>query len=292
MDTSRELYEVAATGATRGVYDDITRTFRAPVVNWIFRTLAANHPDFLRYAWGQVKPAFGTRGFARFSVAYRDGILSAVGDALPSYRPGTLTAEPAASRELRGQLATFDVVAPRLAAFFELLDRELNGDGVPTAPPDDRAATAPAPDWLDADRGLPVTMIPDPEPPDRLADTAASVRAFHGLGDGFPSVYRCLAQWPAAFERLWDDVEPALRSDGFAAARSAADDRAAAFADGVAYEPRLSPDDLAAVGVEREAVAGLAGLFERFNGEAIGSVLTALPAYATTVDAAGPRSAP
>jgi len=292
MDTSLERYEAEAAGVTRGVYDDIRRTFRAPVVNWIFRTLAANHPEFLRYAWGQVKPTFGTRGFARYSVAYRDEVLSAVGDELPSYRRGALAPDPAAARELRGQLATFDVVAPRLAAFFELLDRELNGGGVPTAPPDGRAATAPAPDWLDADRGLSVSMITDAEPPDRLADTVASVRAFHGLDGGFPSVYRCLAQWPGAFERLWDDVEPALRSDGFAAARAGVDGRTAAFAAAVPYEPRLSPDDLAAVGFDPETVDALAALFEEFNGEAIGSVVTALPAYAATVGAAGPRSVP
>lgn len=90
MDTSAQLYETEATGWKRGLYDDIQRTFRAPIVNWIFRTTMANYPEFLCYAWGQVKPVFQTRAFGRTSVAYRDVVLSAVESAparpLPAYR--------------------------------------------------------------------------------------------------------------------------------------------------------------------------------------------------------------
>ena len=135
MDTGKQLYETEATGWQRDLYDDIQTTFRAPIVNWIFRTLMANEPDFLRYAWGQLKPLYATRAFARFSTEYRDAVLSAVeesGDAtgstsssgsivstgsnadssIPTYRRETLGIAPAEFREFGGQLATFDVVGP------------------------------------------------------------------------------------------------------------------------------------------------------------------------------------
>jgi hypothetical protein len=41
MDTDSQLYEVEATGWRRGLYEDVQATFRAPIVNWIFRTLVS-----------------------------------------------------------------------------------------------------------------------------------------------------------------------------------------------------------------------------------------------------------
>jgi hypothetical protein len=114
MDTSRQLREHAATGRQRGLDDDIQHTYRAPIVNWIFRTVMANEPEFLRYAWGQAKPVFGTRGFARLTVAYRDAVRSAL--SVPAYRRVDVGVSPAEYRELRGQVATHHGLGPRLAA--------------------------------------------------------------------------------------------------------------------------------------------------------------------------------
>ncbi|MFC6990233.1 halocarboxylic acid dehydrogenase DehI family protein [Haloplanus sp. GCM10025708] len=152
MDTSRQLYEREATGWKRGLYDDVQHTFRAPIVNWIFRTLTANEPEFTRYLWGQVKPMFETAAFGRYTISYRDSVLSAVEDRhdLPVYRRETVGLSPAEYREAGAQLATFDVVIPRLAVLFETVDRLLQGGDVGTSPATDRAAAAPMPDWLTA----------------------------------------------------------------------------------------------------------------------------------------------
>jgi hypothetical protein len=143
MDTDEQLYELDARGWQRGVYDDIKRTFRAPIVNSIFRLAMANEPAFLRYAWGQVKPVFETRAFAHLSVRHRDDVLGAMetGEPLPAYRPRDVDLEPAAYRELRGQLATYDVVAPRLAVLFETMDQALHDEPVGHNPAEERAAT-------------------------------------------------------------------------------------------------------------------------------------------------------
>ncbi|ELY44777.1 halocarboxylic acid dehydrogenase DehI family protein [Natronorubrum bangense] len=292
MDTSKQLYEIDATGWKQGLYDDIKRTFRAPIVNWIFRTTVANDPEFVRYAWGQVKPAFETAQFGRLSVAYRDTVLSAVSadTSVPTYRCDELEISPAEYGELRGQLETYDIVAPRLAVLFELVDRGLSEEPIGTDPDRSRAATAPLPDWLDADRGRPPTMVAFDEPPAELTDVVDGIQSFHGLDDGLPSIYRTLAQWPGYLVPMWEDLEPVFRSDGFS---TAVDDGRAViteYVDSIAYTPQLGPDALTQQGLDESAINELQDLFREFNQGAIETVIPALPVYAATVDAVGSRS--
>ncbi|MDX1748418.1 MAG: halocarboxylic acid dehydrogenase DehI family protein, partial [Halobacteriales archaeon] len=163
MDTSRQLALADATGWERGLYEDLMATFRAPIVNWIIRTLTANEPAFMRYLWGQVKPIFDTRGFATVAVTYRDTILSGIaGDSdLSPIDRTTLDLAPETYRDLQGQVATFDIVAPRLAVLFAVLDRGLSGESLGSAFPGDadRSVTAPYPDGLDSGRGLPPRLL-------------------------------------------------------------------------------------------------------------------------------------
>ncbi|MXV60578.1 hypothetical protein GS429_00530 [Natronorubrum sp. JWXQ-INN-674] len=292
MDTSDQLYELDATGWKRGLYDDVKRTFRAPIVNWIFRTTMANYPEFVRYAWGQVKPAFETARFGRFSVTYRDTVLSAVEETepVPTYRCDELAVSPAEYGELRGQLATYDIVAPRLAVLFELVDRALHDEPIGTDPDRTRAATAPLPADLDADRGRPPTMVAFDETPAELADTLSAIQSFHGLEDGLPSIYRTLAQWPDYLGPMWDDLEPRLESDGFSTATNAGREAVTDYVDSLPYTPRLDPDSLEKRGIDETATEELGDLFREFSRGAIETVIPALPIYAATVDAAGKRS--
>lgn len=301
MDIDKQLYGSEATGWQRGVYEDAKATFRAPVVNWIFRTLMANEPEFTRYLWGQVKPAFQTRAFGRYSVAYRDAVLSATeeyakgtgedGDdsGISQYRRADLDLRPAEFRELRGQAATFDVVAPRLAALFEIVDRSLHDESVGSAGSEEAAATEPMPQWLDRDRGLSPTMVGADSVPEEVADTVDRIREFHGLDEGLPSIYRCLAQWPAYLRTAWDDLEPNLESESFDRACERASEETDAFVDSLLYPPRLSPDDLESRGMDAEAVSELQVLFETFNRGPIETVLPALHVYATTLGVSGRR---
>ncbi|MFB6235242.1 MAG: halocarboxylic acid dehydrogenase DehI family protein [Halopenitus sp.] len=292
MDTTKQLYETEATGWKRGLYDDIQHTFRAPIVNWIWRTTMANYPEFCRYAWGQVKPIFETRAFARTSVAYRDTVLTAVEGThdLPAYRRATVDVPPAEYAELRAQLATFDVVAPRLAILFETMDRALSGEPVGQAANPDRAATAPFPDWLDAERGASPTMVPFDEVPAEAEGTAAALQEFHGIDEGLPSIYRCLAQWPNYFTRAWDDLESAFTGDGFAEAADRADRVATDHVDALAYTPRLAPADLRAQGFDDTLIEDVQGLFNEFNTGAIETVVPAIHVFAATVDVDGART--
>lgn len=292
MDTSEQLYEIDATGWKRGLYDDVKRTFRAPIVNWVFQTTVANYPEFCRYAWGQVKPVFETARFGRLSIAYRNAVLSALEAEtdIPTYRCRELDVSPAEYGELRGQLATYDIVAPRLAVLFELVDRGLHEDPIGTDPAPTRDATSPLPPWLDAERGRPPTMIAFDETPAELDDAVSAIQSFHGLEDGLPSIYRTLAQWPGYLAPMWNDVEPILEDDAFSTAVDDARAVVSEFVDEAAYVPELGPESLARRGIDEEGISTLQSLFRDFNRGSIETVIPALPVYAATVDATGKRA--
>ncbi|WP_408957493.1 halocarboxylic acid dehydrogenase DehI family protein [Natrinema sp. 74] len=292
MDRSKQLYEQDATDWQRGMYEDIKTTFRAPIVNWYFRSLTANEPAFTRYLWGQLKPLFQTRAFGRYAVSYRDTVLSAIEDGpadLPRYRRADTALRPAEWRELRGQLATFDVVAPRLALTFAVCDRAMHGD-LPDANPEGAPSTAPLPPWLDRDRGQSVTMLEAGDVPGDLSETVDEIRAFHGLEEGLPSIYRCLAQWPGYLEPAWTDLEPILESEAFERGCRDADAVVDGHLEELPYTPRLSPNDLAEQGFDDETIDDIQHYVRAFNRGAVSKVLQTIVTYAATLDAGGERS--
>ena len=282
MDVTAQVYESEATGWQRGLYEDVQATFRAPVINWIFRTTMANHPRFLRYAWGQVKPVFQTRAFGQATANYRDAILSSTD--LPTYRREELELPPAEYRELRRQLETFDVVAPRLAVLFETVDRGLAGDLSPD-PATEAAATEPLPRWLDRDRGRSPTMTSVEDPDGSFATTVESIRSYHDLGPVLPSIYRCLAQWPGYLTTAWPAVEEALKAADLSAAFEVVEE----YVDELPFQPRLTPADLDSMEFDAETVTELQGLFDAFNQGPGGTVLPAIHLHAATVGASGHR---
>ena len=282
VDTTAEIHEHEAEGWQRGLYDDVKVTFRAPVVNWIFRTLLANEPAATRYLWGQVKPLFET-----------EACLSAVDEHRGAVRVRTdpdrlaaadLDLAPGEFRELQGQLATFDAVVPRLSVLFEVADRGLQGDLEPSGDPAPAATRPHGRPGVPADR-RPPTMATVADSESALPETVSAVRSLHGLEEGLPSVYRCLAQWPDAFRAIWGAAAPELRSEGFRTATEQTADVAERAVTGAAYAPRLAPADFAAVGLEDEAIAGLRDLFAEFNRGAVETVLPAVHVLAAAVGA-------
>jgi hypothetical protein len=234
---------------------------------------------------------FGTRAFDRLRLEYRDAALTALeaDGPVPTLRRSATGLAPAEYRELRGQVATFDAVAPCLAVLFEACDRSLSGAVTPAASAEvGYAATAPAPV---AERSTPTRLEPTmvDSVPDRLAETIAAIRSFHGFEDSLPSVYRCLAQWPGYLDPAWERLGPRLRSDAF----DRAVDRTGALVDelvtGAAHRPRLDPPALRSAGFDDTTITDAAALFRRFNTGPVETVLPALPVWAATVGSDGPR---
>lgn len=182
------------------------------------------------------------------------------------------------------------MVAPRLAVFFEVIDRGLHGDPVGQNPATDRAATKPFPDWLDAARGTSPSMVLFDAVPEEARPTAEALQAFHGLDEGLPSIYRCLAQWPGYFTRAWADLEPVVTGEGFSDAVDRANQRVTDHVDETPYLPRLVPDDLRAEGFDDDLIADIQDLFREFNASAIKDVVPAIHVFATTLDVEGTQT--
>jgi hypothetical protein len=176
-----------------------------------------------------------------------------------------------------------------LAVLFETMDRALHDEPVGQDLAEERAATAPFPEWLDRDRGRAPTLLDPADISDDLESTVDEIRAFHGFGEGLPSIYRTLAQWPSFLERSWADLQPRLEAESFEEACGRANDLVETFVDATPYRPRLAPDDLQAVGFDEGTIQGVQELFRQFNTGPVETVLPALPVFAATVDAAGER---
>jgi hypothetical protein len=189
----------------------------------------------------------------------------------------------------RGLFLATGIVGIALAVLFRVTNRALHDEPLGTDPGADRAATAPFPGWLDAERGRAPSMVPADEFDGEIRETVTAFQRFHGFEDGLPSIYRCLAQWPSLFETLWADLGPVLESDTFATACDRADERTDAFVDGVPYSPRLAPDALRTQGFDDERISDVQRLFREFDEGAVGDVIPGLHLWAATVGSVGER---
>jgi len=185
--------------------------------------------------------------------------------------------------ELRGQAAAFDAVCPRLLVLFALFDRRLSGESTGDALGDDRATTAPFPEWLDGQRGRRPTMISQ-----EAAREAAPADLLDDFDEMVPSIYRVLAQWPPYLQRAWDDLSPVFDGDAFADAREDVQEMVDAYLDRLPYSPQVDPESLSRRGFDDETVADLQAFYATFAEDGT-AVVTTLPVYAATVDATGER---
>lgn len=284
MDTSKQVSEIEVSALQEGLYADIKETFRAPVVNSIWQTLVANDPELTTYIWGQVKPAFQTRQFAAFTVAFRDRVLSGADPDLPRYTLDEIGINATEFAELQGQLATLDTVAPRLAVLFRLIERRLKDQPVGTEA-SGSGATAPFPTWLDRDMVRPTVRLPQHRAREAMPEDLAG-----GFDEIVPSIYRCLAQWPSYLERAPGDIRPIVESSAFETALTEAYDLAETYLDRLPYTPRLDPAGLREIGLTQEEIEDYREFFTTFkaNGR---EVLPLLHLFPATVGAAGEREA-
>jgi hypothetical protein len=223
--------EAEAAGEIAGLYADIRATLGVPIVNLIWRNVAAI-PGGLAWAWGSVKPLHAA---GRVQNEARALCAGQALPAMPRLPPGALGAcgvDAAAEKTIRAILDSYDRSnALNLVALSALLARirqEISDGGAPApyfAP--EPPIAAPLPPLLALDR------VP--------AETAALVRTVNRLGTGgadhiLVSMPRQLAHWPGFLALYWSLLAPldasgvlrdciaAVRADGRArGARLAAD---------------------------------------------------------------------
>lgn len=198
-----EVLEDAAEGKIKTVYDDIKATFRVPLVNLVFRRLAA-HPEYLQLAWQQLQPNVQTLYFERQADLIRAQAVE---------RVANLGQAPAATNDaLRDTVAVFHYVNPKLLIAVAALRAATNGQ----CPKLGDLST-------DDKRRVPVG-IPDNMPPIALVDAESAsgdvarvfdeIQSAVGLGI-LSSDYRALAQWPDYLSSAWQALQPVMASTDY-----------------------------------------------------------------------------
>ena len=291
MDIGRQLYESQAEGWARGIYEDIKQTFRSPVVNWIFRTLMANHPEFLRHAWGQCKPVLQTAACLDACECYRAAVRKALDASGVLFRlnAADLGLAEAELLQLRGQLATFNRVAPLLAIWYELLHRGLHelpvGQAFDISNP---ASTAPAGYPAHKEICLPPVALSPAEVPKSLVQVAGSISRHHAMPGRLATVHLCLAKWPGFLAAAWAELLPVLASDAYERARLNAVSAVKRLVDRVPYCPVLDSRSLRALGFAAGDLADIRSAVDYFySGGPAETVIPTLPLFAALAGAGG-----
>ncbi|KPQ07096.1 MAG: hypothetical protein HLUCCA12_06985 [Rhodobacteraceae bacterium HLUCCA12] len=208
------------------IYDDIRMTMGNPVVNLVFRRLAALGVPVLSMAWQGLRPA------------YADGRLNALADALAPPVPGRAPVSDWADRQegatMRRIVLDYDGNNRRNLIAFSALLGPVAGDGPAVRAPEGSRRAARADPWLAAMRAAPLAQAAPPLPDPATLDAATRacldrLDAFGDPGSGPPraSLYRHLAHWPGFLHSAEAALAPLHDSGVLAQATAAMQQRAA-----------------------------------------------------------------
>jgi hypothetical protein len=208
-DPVPSIPEAEATGEIAALYADIRAMLGVPVVNLIWRNLAAT-PGALAWAWGAVKPLYAEGVIRAEARALRESQELPACPVLPA--PALRAAGVSAADEaaIRAVISAYDRSNPlNLLALLALLGR-LRGV---SASPDAALADTAAPEPPQEGELRPILALDDMAP-----DTAELVRALNRLGARgrdhiMVSMPRHLAHWPGFLALYWPLIAP-LDADG------------------------------------------------------------------------------
>lgn len=256
-----EVLEEHAEGDLKGIFEDIRRTFRVPVVSLVFGALATQ-PDYLRVAWRQLHTNVQTLYFEEQADEIRRFAVSSMSEI------GELRT-PASDDGISKVLSVFHYVNPKVLLGVSALRSSLLGQ-LPRAsvlPAAQKrqvvAGTAP---------GMPNIMIIDQVTGDeqlgRVFDDIKSVSST-GMVD---SEYRALAAWPDYLEGAWSSVKPRLTTPEYRRAtrelRWMADEAVLGFP----FRMDATPHTLRHAGLSEQQIDTVRSLLDRFYRAASESV--------------------
>lgn len=254
-----EITEEAARGKTREIYGDIRACFRAPIVNQIYRRIAAT-PGALEWAWGSVRPMvvsddleneaedlvraidFPAAAEIAPEVLLSAGIdaegLSTICRVLDTYN----RSNPMNVIAVRALKLALD--AERLAAPFTVEKNMDAGDAKVALPP-----------LIDTARA-------DPEVRDAMDRFA---REASGGSDAIvPTLFRHFGQWPGFLDLATDTIGPLARSSALSDLAGQLDQAADAAANRLLHRAELPDDGISApTGSSRDTLSDLLDIFPR-----------------------------
>ena len=197
------IAEADATGEIADLYDDIRKTLGVPLVNLIWRNLAAT-PGALGWAWSSVKPLYKTGRLQAEARALRDTLVVPDLPSLPVEALRSAGVDEPGERTIRAILESYHRSNPLNLVALSTLLAALRGDPVP----DGKSAPSPMPE-PPIEGALPALLALD----DMEEDTAALVVAVNRLGARgddhiLVSMPRHLAHWPGYLGLYWALIAP------------------------------------------------------------------------------------
>lgn len=232
--------EAEATGEIAALYADIRGTLGVPMVNLVWRHLAATD-GALAWAWRAVRPLYASGAVAATAAAFRDRLVL---PPVPALAPEALSAAGIADSDrptIRRILVSYDRGNTMNFVALGALQAMVRGtDGA-----GERAGRPPGP----AVEG-PLPPLPSLESLD--APTAALVRRLNAVGARddrvVASLYRHLAPWPALLALLDVAVAPLAGAPALLALVDANRETGLTLARGVAasLETQAPPEAVAA----------------------------------------------
>lgn len=198
-----EIPESDAPPPIKAIYDDIKATLRVPLVNLVFRVLAAN-PDFLEIAWQQLRPNARTVFFERRADDIR---LAAVTGMLAMGRPPACE-DP----EIRDVLKVFHYVNPKLLLAVAALRSATVGQlpKLEQLSRDEKRQIVPG-----IPSGVPeIDLSPGQSEPEAVETIFSEIKSTYRI-PVVNSDYRALARWPEYFGEGWSALRAAAQDGAY-----------------------------------------------------------------------------
>lgn len=223
-----EIAEADAEGRIAELYADIRATAGLPMVNMLYRRMAAQ-PACLEWVWATVRPALVSGAAGAAAAALRAHIEAACAAGTLPRIAGT----PAEPGTVAAIIEAYNRANPKNVVLMAACAAARDGVPGTAAPLPSAPALAPLP-------GLPAMIAPaDMDPVAR--DAIARLTAHRSGTPSVPSIYRHLARWPDWLARVADGFTPLL-ADGTVAARVAgAREEAARLGPALATPPGPPP---------------------------------------------------
>ncbi len=276
-----EVAEAQADGPTRAIYQGIRALCGVPMVALIYRHLATI-PGALEWAWAQLEPLLRDGSIQRVAWSLADGLDMPRAALLPEAALRVAGIDGTAQSGIVDVLDAYNRANPVNIVALRLLAKLLGGDGAITGVA--RAAAdrgdsvrgavaasaaegaAAAPRWSPPAPlpALPPMIDPDAMDPNvRALAALLSDRGAPRTSPVLPSLYRHLANWPAALGYAAVQLPPMFDAIDVAAARllAAADDAAGRLLPAAAHATVGRATDERAVASFRDRVQAAISAF-------------------------------
>lgn len=254
--SASEVLEEYAEGDIKGIFDDIKKTLRVPIVDMVFGMLATE-PDYLRVAWRQLHTNAQTLYFeARTDDLRRFAVhsMSEIGE----------LRTPASDDSIPGVLRVFHYLDAKLLLAVSALRSSILGQ-LP------RAAMLPAAEKRQivpgVAPGMPtIEMVHTDTKDERLQRIFDDIRAASPAGV-VSSDYRALAKWPDYLEGAWSAVKPRMSTPAYRRATRQLRWMADEAVLGLAFRLEATPHTLRHAGLSERQLDHVRTMLDQFYRE-------------------------